>query len=548
MPIELPSLDQVDPDLVLQELTEATEKIQEAHPELELRRGVFHDLVLYFHAVLAGAQRTMLNRYLSARSLRQIEADPSLADEGVVDDVLSNWGLTRIQGTKARGYVVIVLSTPASVTIGKDTVFKANGLEYLAVRTVSAVSEEALLSGPADVLMHKLASGNYAFTVEVEAAETGDSYALSKDDLIQPSYNPASYVTSYAASNFEGGSNTETNLELIQRLQQGIAAKGGSNRINMAAFLRATKGFESVPATSIVGYGSAEMLRDRHSIIPISYGGRVDWYIRGAHRLLRSSVRKTCTLVEKNGNQGTWQFSIASSEYPGFYEVRNIRPEGSEEVSGGFQPSSDVRTLNMTGGGFIPDMQTLEEGVYSAYQAAVIRFVDTQFSVTDLAVGATRNYDVEVVSTPLVGELQELMTSFETRHRAADILVKAAVPCFVRINFTIYRRADEPDPDLEGIKQSIVDVVNRIGFIGRLYASRITDTIHSYLMNDTSVGELDLFGRIRRPNGTTLYLRDGEVLRVTDDPAAMVTANTVQFFLEPEDIGITVETGVPMPV
>lgn len=549
MTIEINSLNDLDASLVQQELAKVSSFVQERWPTLELRRGVIHDVLLLLHAVLSSAERTNLNRYLSARSLQQIQADPSLADSEIVNHVLSNWRVARRSGTVASGEVVIVLSDSYPLTLTQGTQFLANGLTYYTTQLFSAVPDATMIRDDTDRLLTVLGDGNYAFTVEVEAAEVGSQYALTKDASILPVSQPSNFVTSYAASNFSGGTDTETNDEMLRRLLQGIACKGGSNRINMQALLRSLDSFESIPATSIVGYGDAEMLRDKHTIFPIGFGGRVDWYIRGQTRLLRQQVTKNCTLISKEPDgTGIWQFAVTAEDMAGFYEVRNIRLSSAGNVVGGYEILSDMRALDLTGEGFIPDLAALIEGVYSAYQTAVLRFHDTDTDATSLSIGAVGEYEIEVVGTPYVGDLQTYVADYDVRHLSSDLLVKAAVPCFVQLSFTIYKQAEEDTPDLTSIRQALVDLVNQVGFIGRLYASRLTDAIHVYLTNDTSVGAIDMLGRILRPDGTTYWLRSDTVLEVEDDPTRMVTSNTVQFFLEPEDIAITVETGVPTPV
>lgn len=549
MSIEIQNLRDLDPALVEQELNETQARLQELHPSLDLRRGVLHDHLLYPHSVLAAGLRTNINRYLSARSLRQIELDPTLAEDSVVEDVLSNWRLDRKLGTKARGEVTIILSAPTAVSINEGMYFEASGHQYVTTQLFTAVAYEELVNDQFDRLIVQLADGNYAFTIEVEAVEVGAASWLAKDTLIVPSVYPTNFVTAFVTSDFTQGDDAETNDEILKRLQQGIAAKGASNRTVMAAALRAIDAFSLIQDTSVIGYGDPEMLRDQHSLIPISFGGRIDWYIRSQAHLRRVALTKTATLVQKTTDgDGIWQFGVSRDESPGFYEIANIRREGAENVAGGFEIVDDIRSVDRTGSGVKPDIETLVEGAYTAFQAAVIRFRDNVTSVASLALGATQTYIAEARGMPLIGEIQALCSHRDTRHSSAETLVKAPIPCFVQVNFTIYKRSDEADPDIDGIKDAIANVVNHVGFVGRIYASQLVDVVQGFLANNSSAGRLDLFGRIRRPDGTLLYLRDDEVLRVEDDPARLVTANTVQFFLEPEDITVSIAAGIPTPI
>lgn len=543
---ELPSLTQLNSTDVQTLLDRLATQLQEMNPELDLRRGVFHDMLAYYHAVLETAIRTNLERYQSARSLQQIEADPTLADDTVVDEVLSNWGVTRKSGTKAVGPVTIELSIASSIVIPAGFAFQANGNQYSSTATFTARTAAEQVSSDTDRLLTQLSNGNWAFVIEVESDEIGAAYKLNSGDLIVPVRSVANYVTSYVTSGFSDGTDTETNTQLIEELQLGIAAKALSNRTNMRAYLRTIATFNSITNQSIVGYGDPEMLRDQHTIFPISYGGRVDWYIRGQEPVQRLTKTITATCIEVGASSSTWQFSVDKDFSPGFYEINKIRRLVDANLNSGFEVVLDSRGNDLTGGGFIPDIATVAEGAYTAFQTTTIRFVDTVTPVLGLIANqSTASYVCDVVGTPLIREIQDLVSSRDIRSYAADALIKAPVPCFVQVTVTINKTAGDADPDVAGIKNAIVAVINQTDFCGRLDGSRIIDKIHNYLINDMSVTDMDLFGRIRRPDGTLQYLRDSDSLVVEDQPAKMVTAKTVQFFAEVAGVSVNVASTIP---
>jgi hypothetical protein len=543
---ELPSLTQLNSTDVQTLLDRLATQLQEMNPELDLRRGVFHDMLAYYHAVLETAIRTNLERYQSARSLQQIEADPTLADDTVVDEVLSNWGVTRKSGTKAVGPVTIELSIASSIVIPAGFAFQANGNQYSSTATFTARTAAEQVSSDTDRLLTQLSNGNWAFVIEVESDEIGATYKLNSGDLIVPVRSVANYVTSYVTSGFADGTDTETNTQLIEELQLGIAAKALSNRTNMRAYLRTIATFNSITNQSIVGYGDPEMLRDQHTIFPISYGGRVDWYIRGQEPVQRLTKTITATCIEVGASSSTWQFSVDKDFSPGFYEINKIRRLVDANLNSGFEVVLDSRGNDLTGGGFIPDIATVAEGAYTAFQTTTIRFVDTVTPVLGLIANqSTASYVCDVVGTPLIREIQDLVSSRDIRSYAADALIKAPVPCFVQVTVTINKTAGDADPDVAGIKNAIVAVINQTDFCGRLDGSRIIDKIHNYLINDMSVTDMDLFGRIRRPDGTLQYLRDSDSLVVEDQPAKMVTAKTVQFFAEVAGVSVNVASTIP---
>lgn len=541
---DLASLTTLNAADVQQLLDRLVTQLQELNPSLDLKRGVFKDTVAYYHAVLEASIRTSLRRYQSARSLQQIQANPTIADNEVVNDVLSNWGITRRVGTKAIGTVTIELSQARSVVIPLNFVFEASGRRYLATRTFTSRAVESQVSSEADRLLQSLSNGNYAFTIEVEAAEVGPAYKLSAGNIIVPNRTIVNYVTSYANSTFSDGIGTETNEELLQQLQLGIAAKTLSNRTNMRSFLRSIPAFDSITNQSIIGYGDAEMLRDRHTVFPISYGGRVDWYIRGQVPLQRTRLLVTAVCVEVSNTNSTWQFAVAKNDAPGFYEITKIRRIADEGLNSGFEPSSDVRSNDLTESGFLPDIATAAEGAYSAFQAAVIRFIDTAAAVTGLGIGQTAQYFCDVVGTPLIREVQELLGSRDVRSYAADVLVKAPIPCFVEVTLTINKAAGDVAPSIAAVQTAVVDIINNTDFIGRLDGSRIIEAVHGFLQDNLSVTDLDLFGRIRNPDGTMQYLRDSDSLIIPDQPAKMVTAKTVQFFTEISKVTVNIASTI----
>lgn len=542
---ELTDLRTIDSEGVQQLLSRLTDQLQTLNPELDLKRGVFHDTVLYYHAVLEAAIRANLERYQSARSLQQIEADPSLADVAVVNEVLSNWGVTRREGTKAVGSVTIELSLAQSVTVPVGFVFQANGKEYVATASFTSRTSAEQVASETDRLIQPLSNGNWAFTIDVEASEIGSDYKLNAGDLITPVRSLVGYVTSYATSSFEDGLNTETNAELLIQLQNGISAKALSNRASMRALIASLPEFSSATNQSIVGYGDPEMLRDQHTIFPISYGGRVDWYIRGQAQLERNSLSVIARLIAISGTKSTWQFAVNRNTYPGFYEIEKIRRSDDSAVNSGFEIVEDNRSNDLTGAGFIPDIANVAEGAYSAFQTAIIRFVDTVSDVTKLSVGQTAEYLCEVVGVPLIGEIQSFVESRDIRSYAADVLVKAPVPCFVDVTLTINKASGDPIPDINEIKTAIVNEINSVGFIGRLDGSKIIDRVHGFIANSASVTELDLFGRIRKPDGSIQYVRSSDSLVIPDQPDKMVSAKTVQFFAEIQNISVNVKTSIP---
>jgi hypothetical protein len=541
---DLSTLEEAD---IQQNLSEINTRLQEENPTLDLIRGVLRDLVSGNHAVLSTAEQQTLERYLSARSLQQIELDPTLADDGVVDDVLSNYRVERKGGTAAVGEVTIILSQDNTIVIAEGAIFEAEGQQFTADQVFTAKTEPEQIQSPGDRLLTQLADGNFAFTITVTAVEEGVDGEIAKDTQVIPEVLPPNFVRSFATNDFINGRDVETNTELLTRFQEGLACKAPSNRTNMKALLAEFEQFASVLRSSITGFGDEETLRDQHTIFPASFGGVADWYIRTQERLLRLSLVKEATAVEVGAEDTTWQFSLGRDEAPGFYEIGSVRLPTAEEVAGGFEIVADVRSNDLTGAGFVPDIQTVEEGAYSRFQAAVIQFKDTTTDPSGVTVGDKKDYSVEIRMLPLIASIQDTMSDFDTRAYGSDVLVRAPVPVFMQLSFVISKKNNAADPDLDGIKNALASEVNNIGFTGRLAASQLHDVIHGFLDSASVVGNIDMFGRIRYPDGTRKFVRSSEVIEIDGPAERQVSSRTVQFFLDPTDVAIGINTGIPVP-
>jgi hypothetical protein len=547
MTIAVRDLNTLDPDNVAQGLAEVSARIQEQNPNLDLRRGVLHDLLAYFHALLAEQLDANVQDYLAARSVLAIQEDPTLSDPALVDDVLSNFGVTRKQGTFAKGEVAVVVSADVTLTLAAGFAFQAHGQTFVTDQVYTAKAEASQINSANDRLLSPLDDGTFRFTVFVDAQAEGPAGQLAKDALLTPTSLPANYVTSYAVSSFTGGQDTETNQELIVRLQQGIACKAPSNRVNIQAMLRQIDAFSRIVATSVIGMGDAEMLRDKHWIFPVGGGGRVDVYVRSEEKISYVLLQKTATCVSVDAAAGTsvWQLALTRDDAPGFYELTDVARLGAAGQQGGLAVVSETRAADLTGPGYKPDVVSAVEWDYSRFVTAVLQFTDDGPGQETLAPGAQADYQLQASYLPLIDQVQDTLLLPDVRSRVADVLVRAPVPCFVTLAFTVYKVSGQDDPDLDGIKTDLCAAVNQVAFTGQLFAGQLQAAIAPYLLDGQQVGSIDMLGRIRYPGGAVAYVRSSEVLDVPDQPDLLVSARTVQFFIDVVDVGITVVTSVP---
>lgn len=542
MSLPLKNLTELDPTIFEDVYTKITETILQDNPQIDFKAGPLFSLLAYYGAALGAQRQDVLNRYLKARSLRQILQNPEESDPDLVEDIISNFGLIRKVGKKAKGDIVIILSTNTSVIIPSGSVFVAQGKRFVTPDTFTAKLEANQIITTTDRLLTRRNDGTWSFTIPLVAETEGTESQIKKDTTVIPLISPSFYVTSYALSDFTGGVNQESNTELISRQQFGITSKSFGNRMNMTALLREHDDFKTILSSSLIGLGDPEMHRDKHTIIPIAAnGGRVDWYIRTQEDLNQITYQKKAILVDIDSVDGfgIWSLTLPKTESAGFYKVKTITSVTEPSLS--LPLVEEIFGFDLTNEEWTPDIKTNEEARYSAYQTAIIRFKDLRTRPLVSEVGVLqKDYFCTVLGISQIRDIQNYVNQRDIRHWGSDCLIKAPVPCFVRIDLRLEKRVDAISPDIDTLKTKITQLVNNIGFKGKLYASQIISLVHSYLQNDSFVSAVDIFGLICYPNGEEVLLRSSEVITIPEDPENMVSARTTQFFCSSADVTITV--------
>lgn len=522
-----------------------TQRLQDAFPNQDYRRGVLGDLLLENQSVVAADFDRTMERMKAAQSLLAVTNDPTLADPDTVDHILSNWNLPRIPGTAASGLVAIVLDSAASATVGAGSIFEANGVVFQTEASYAARLTQSAVITDTDRLLQPVGDGTYFFTVPVVATTPGTAGMLRRGTTMATELPISQLLRVYAHNDFSGGFDTEDNEALLARLRNGAAMATWGGRENIDAMIHRADAFPTALQLSIVGNGDPEMFRDQVSIFPISMGGKCDMYVRTQELPGLTSITKTCTLVEKTEAGGIWQFSIAVDEVPAFYNVAQIIKDVSQIETAGYEIVSDSRSyLTETGDPAITDSL---HAVYSGYQTATIRFLDTDTSVTDLVNGeSTADYILAVRGMPQILDIQDYVMARKRGPTMGDVLVKAPIPCDVSLNITIAKHPNQTAPDIAAIQNAVAKSINTAGFVGKLTVASIADVVHGYLSAGMAATFIQISGFILAPTGERFVLRSQSVVTIPDKPTALVTGRTTVFIADPQDIVVTITTlGTP---
>lgn len=552
MAITVTDLSTLDVESVQAQLDTLSEMLQNLDPDADLRRGTIHDVILYLSAILAQANQDNIDKVRRSNSLLAIEADPTLADDDVLDRVASNYKVTRKEGVLASGEIILILPANFPTIIPAFAEFVADGVTFATSSVFVGRTLQADVVSDTDRLISSNVDGTYSFLITVTATEVGEAGNLSRGTQLIPTDTLANVTSAYTYASFLNGRDEEGNSELSNRLAAGISSRTISSRTAIDGMIRGQEEFEDVLQTSIIGYGDLEQIR-YHSILPVAFGGRIDTYIRTSDLFEEVVLHKTATLQSKTIDmRGVWAFTFTREDAPGFYEISKIALDGTSTTAVGYAVGTDTRSFNVTPNTgdlatnsttFLPDITLTKEADFSRYSTGAFTFTDTTTDTTALVIGATKVYDVVVRQMPLIREIQDFVSGRDVRNPASDCLIKAPIPCFMTTTITLNVKRNTEEPDEDAIKTAIAGYVNNLGFAGSISTAAIASQIYSVVPSTTFVNSVSLSGRLRKPNNLSTTLGPSTTsLSFTDDAPNMVTTRTVCFFIRTSDITIALTT------
>ena len=519
------------------------QRLQERSPTIEFRRGVIHDLLLQLESVIHAAQETYADKFRKSGSIQAIEADPALADNDLVDQVLSNFLISRKQGEKSYGEITVVVPELKATVVAINSVFVAFGKRYLAVRTFAAKTSISSVLTEADKPIFEIGDGTYGFNITVEAEDVGSNTALKQGDKLQMLNPVGGIISAFVPVDFTQGTAVETNLELIERLREGISSKNFSNKYTLVSLIKSN--FTSIHDVESFGYGAPEQIR-YHGLFPVAHGGRLDVSIKNNGLPSKTVIDAEATLVEQRINGGLWQVSFPKESAPGFYEasrIVRIADKNNVSILNGYETVSTIRGFDDSddGTGFSPDIESANEAAFTSYQTCTLQFLDTDTDAS-LAVGSKAKYSFTLRHQSGLASIQSFLNNSDIRPTGSDALVRAAIPFDTKVSIVIHNRNKDYTVPVDTIKEALFNYVNSLPFGSKLYESNVISVTQNIITEDQSINSVDLRGRIIYPSGRIRYINGRISLAVPDDPSNLVTSKTTAYFLDKSDIQITVQS------
>ena len=484
---------------------------------------VLYDLVLRLAGAMHVYESANLATMADTWNLASVTADPAAVDSSVVDLLLSNFNIARTTGATATGAIEVILSSNVPTIISSGAVFTtSSGMEFRPISTVTAITTARADNEQAFV---ERADGNYSVTVAAQAAMSGSAYNVASGTLFSMTPSAGQFVSAVAATNFAGGTDTQSNASILSTISTNLPAKILSGRQNAVSLLKQLL-TDTYASVSCIGMYDPEMIRDQRGALGNPIGGRVDVYTRTQGTLENVALSKTGTSISNTTHAS---LVFVPSDISGCYFVDSVM-YGDTVIP----IISQTWGVSTTTASSPHDIVTVTENGFSSYQTLTLVVDDSTWS-------STKAYNVNFVKMPAISILQEFCNDPDNADPLADWLVKAAYPIITSVNMTIKRKAGT-SVDVNAITTAIVNLINTQSFVTELPAGAIVSAIQNILPANSYVKlPLALTGTLILPDHTKQVFSGTNALTVPMTDFASITSRTSVFVTDASLINIAQE-------
>lgn len=266
------------------------EYLTEAVPEASFQVGsAMRDLAVKAFAHIFAFLRGEGAHIADMLSLQRISQDSTISTgtessdvKQMVDEILSNWFISRNTGSYARITAQFHFTQRATVTIRNDTKFwRSSTLVFYLDTNNSTYVVTGDAMRPVYDTRGRLV--DYIVDIPLRAARPGSSYNLSAGRFIKIDTPAGIPYLSYVShtDDVADGRDTESTADFIARAQTAISVRNLINNRSIDALLQ--ERFTQLLSTLTIGMGEPEMIRDRRvetgAHIELHIGGHYDTYL-----------------------------------------------------------------------------------------------------------------------------------------------------------------------------------------------------------------------------------------------------------------------------
>lgn len=413
----------------------ATDVVTQSSPNLITKTGsVIRELIIrplsYLSAWLTdNYQNTLEKSSVSYLKTSQATENPT------ADLVASNYFVTRLQGTYAKGILTLTLTQPV-LRIGRGSAFTVGGTAMVTPEQYFITNSSTAGTSSDFVYIKSIpyeVDGVQRWIANVPiVSTTPGQLELPAGSSVTVGFSSSIIMEAELTSPVTGGSDVETDAELMKRAEYNTAESGIGSFYGLQKKL--AKAPVAVLGMSTVAGEDEPLFRARYNNVNINPGGFVDCYVKTERQPTTDSFQVTCT--------GT------AGNLSGVVDVDCILRVESVIVNGQALTEFDVEydswDINVS-----PEAARL-----SVNQKTIISF--------KLGTATSATATVFCTYVPGIRALQNYLDADEEHFIGMDTAVKAAVP--VEMSFSCGYSATSmlEDDQIELLKTTIENYINNI--------------------------------------------------------------------------------------
>lgn len=496
--------------------------INENFPTIDTRKGTaFRSLVISPAAMFYALFQKEITELRQSQSL--LDVDLTTADESVVEAIISNFLLSRNEGSNSTGIIKVSASENKTYTASTLTEFVTeSGIVFTPTQDLTFSLSPSESSGNSTLFLDNVA-GTYFFLVPVESTlstseivEQDTVFSLGATSALDNSiFGLEAYVT------FSQGREKETIEEYKTRAQDSITVRDLVTDKSIRTVIQ--ENFPSAFSVTSIGMGDPEMLRDL--ILPqgVHKGGSVDVYVRTDKVPPRSTVEKFITdnLSVELTSPETPIFKISSIEVSA-NDTLTLLTEGTDYS---ISYSADDPTFQS----FIVNEVEQYAARFSVKEKVVIQFIDTSLINAKVLLNLTRPSAFTSIQTYLEDD--------DNRVVCSNLLAKAYAPVFISTSIHYRQTSAGETVDEVAIKTAVSDYVNSLaGGVNTVEVSKIIDIVQNFEGVQSVVLPLTVNAEVHKTDGSTESLETSDKLLISTDKPIGFSQRICQYILNPEDI------------
>lgn len=495
----------------------AIDALTTASPDLITKTGsVIRELVIRPVAYLLSWVRSNVENDLKQYSVAYLKTS-QLTDNPIADAVASNYFVERKQGTGSKGLITMTLSSPV-LRLAAGSRFSVGSEQC--TTTVQYMITNSPGQDTEDVVYIKSIpytdSGRqyWIANVPVVTVNTG-KIEIPPGTEVTVNFSCPSLVSLELTSPLTGGTDTETDAQLMQRAEYNTAEAGIGTYYGIKKKLNKAPIY--VAGMSVIAGEDRPMTRGRFNSVNINPGGYVDCHVKTSNQAvvgdydMRAYTYESFPVDDNDDTVhvvpfGSAYYTHTGGKYTIVCKVPSTVCTGFLQVSSIISGSQQVTEYSIEYGSSDPN--TSADGArLSSNQIATVTFELQNPDIEQERVDeyTTKDYiPVRLYMTYMAGisGLQSYMDRDSEHFIGQDIKIKSAIPVMIDVACTVSSANELTEDDIDGIKQAIVDYVNntQVG-VGLLNFSDIRSSVLTLFPN------IDM--RLPCTLSASVYTKDG---------------------------------------